>query len=235
MRVAFKTVVLILVFCAPVAQGEQDASLWWSMNAAGTHEVRLYFFWTETCPHCQRAQPDVRRTAGELPWLQLESLNLNADPAHGRRYAELAEQVGQRPLSVPAFLFCGQMLTGYDDAPGMGASLRESLRACKATLDAGGDPLVSSPPEDGRTRLPAFGEVDLSAWSLPAVAVTLGLLDSFNPCAFFVLLFLIFLWISKLDGTLRFVSYIVLICAAVLFIISIIGICSFMVTKKKEK
>jgi uncharacterized membrane protein YqjE len=58
---------------------------------------------------------------------------------------------------------------------------------------------------------------------------------TFSMIAFFItLLFLMFLWISKLDGTLRFVSYIVLLCAAALFAISIISICSFMVTKKKE-
>ena len=52
--------------------------------------------------------------------------------------------------------------------------------------------------------------------------------------AFLTFIFLIFLWISKLDGTLRIVSYAVLLFAVVMFIISIIGICGFMVSKKKN-
>jgi hypothetical protein len=46
-------------------------------------------------------------------------------------------------------------------------------------------------PHAGAAELPMVGRVDLSTWSLPAVAVVLGLVDSFNPCAFFVLLFLL--------------------------------------------
>ena len=36
----------------------------------------------------------------------------------------------------------------------------------------------------------------MSRWSLPTVAVVLGALDSFNPCAFFVLLFLLSLLVN---------------------------------------
>ncbi len=191
MRTVSQSFVIALLIWTIPAHAEDEPSLWWSQNSAGSYDVELYFFWTETCPHCQRALPDVQRMAGEMAWVELQSFNLNDDPAHGRRYVELARETGERAMSVPAFLFCGRMLTGYDNAAGMGAALREGLLACKRSLDAGDNPLATSPPEDGLARLPALGEVDLSAWSLPAVAVTLGLLDSFNPCAFFVLLFLL--------------------------------------------
>lgn len=51
---------------------------------------------------------------------------------------------------------------------------------------------------------------------------------------FLGLLFFMFLLISKLDGNLKSVSYVILISAAVLFAISIIGICSFMIRKRKQ-
>ncbi len=180
-----------LLFFFLATPGHADDDVWWSQDAEGVYTVNLYFFWTETCPHCRRARPDARALADELPWVELRSYNLTADPAHGRRYADLARRAGQRAQSVPACLFCGQMLTGYDNAAGMGNSLRAALRACKAELDSGAEPRIGQPPRDGRARLPGMGEVDLSTWSLPAVALTLGLLDSFNPCAFFVLLFLL--------------------------------------------
>ena len=182
-------VVPLLVIFAALAAAEEP--IWWSQDTAGQQRVRLYFFWTETCPHCQRARPDVKQLVQEAPWLELHSFNLTADVAHGRAYVAMANSVGGRAQSVPAFLFCGQMLTGYDNATGMGQTLRDGLRACKETLDRGDNPLHTVLPSDGRAQLPGFGDVDLSAWSLPAVAVTLGLLDSFNPCAFFVLLFLL--------------------------------------------
>ncbi len=192
----FKPIVTVLLIWGACAHAAENPALWWTQDSAGSQDVRLYFFWTETCPHCQRALPDVHLMAEEMEWLELQSFNLNEDPAHGRRYVELAREAGERAMSVPAFLFCGRMMTGYDNAAGMGAALREGLRSCKRSLDAGNDPLAAAPPEDGSALLPAFGEVDLSTWSLPAVAVTLGLLDSFNPCAFFVLLFLLSLLVN---------------------------------------
>jgi hypothetical protein len=43
----------------------------------------------------------------------------------------------------------------------------------------------------GSASLPVLGTVDLERWSLPLLTVVLAALDAFNPCAFFVLLFLL--------------------------------------------
>jgi hypothetical protein len=36
-----------------------------------------------------------------------------------------------------------------------------------------------------------FGAIDITAWSLPLLTIILGGIDSFNPCAFFILIFLL--------------------------------------------
>ncbi len=36
-----------------------------------------------------------------------------------------------------------------------------------------------------------FGDIDITGWSLPLLAIILGGIDSFNPCAFFILIFLL--------------------------------------------
>ena len=47
--------------------------------------------------------------------------------------------------------------------------------------------------------LPFFNEVDISTLSLPILTIVLGIIDGFNPCAMWVLLFLISLLISIKD------------------------------------
>jgi glutaredoxin/cytochrome c biogenesis protein CcdA len=62
-----------------------------------------------------------------------------------------------------------------------------------ATTTSTTSPVVvaaSSSPLDN-LKLPIFGSLDLSGYSLPALAVILGVLDGFNPCAMWALLFLI--------------------------------------------
>jgi hypothetical protein len=159
--------------------------------------VTLRFFWTRTCPHCQQARPFVHRLAEELPWLELHDYELTGNPDAARLYVELARRLGQEARSVPAFVFCGQMMVGFDDAASVGAELRRALEGCwerggavPATRQA------SAAPASGGERLPLLGDADLEQWSLPLVAIALGTLDSFNPCAFFVLLFLLSLLVN---------------------------------------
>ena len=143
--------------------------------------------------------------AGELEWLDVESLELTRNTENAREYARLARSIGERPSSVPAFVFCGRMLTGYDNPSGMGASLRQQLRECRAAIAAGEwSPETGSKAqtrEPPTVQLPGLDDVDLTAWSLPLVAVVLGGLDSFNPCAFFVLLFLLSLMVNARSRT----------------------------------
>ena len=187
-----RVVALVLSLAVHSATAATSPDTWWGVQADGNYTVHLYFFWTETCPHCQAARPDVDSLASQLPWVELRSYSLTDRPENGRRFVGLAQQVGQRALSVPAFLFCGRMLTGYDSPAGMGATLRQELRACRAQLEGGEDPLAANQQAPtANTYLPGLGAFDLQQWSLPAVAITLGALDSFNPCAFFVLLFLL--------------------------------------------
>ena len=183
------------------AQGGDEQQPWWYVAEDGEPRVRLRFFWTRTCPHCQRARPDVEAMAGEFDWLEVQSLELSRDTDNAGEYVRLARLVGERPSSVPAFIFCDRMVTGYDSPAGMGLLLREQLLACHQAIVAGdrslgmgsaSDAAVELPP----TSLPGLGRVDLAGWSLPMVAIVLGALDSFNPCAFFVLLFLLSLMVN---------------------------------------
>ena len=48
-------------------------------------------------------------------------------------------------------------------------------------------------------KLPLFGEVDLKKLSLPTLAVVIGLADGFNPCAMWVLVYLISIAITLKD------------------------------------
>lgn len=209
--IAFRLFIGLLALCAgagvhgAVSADGATTSQWWHVAPDGETRVRLYFFWTSTCPHCQRARPDIEAMAEELDWLELESLELTRNTGNAREYARLAHSIGERPSSVPAFLFCGRLLTGYDNPSGMGALLRSQLQECRTAIAQGEwspelEPAAESRPPT-TAQLPGLGDVDLTAWSLPLVAIALGGLDSFNPCAFFVLLFLLSLMVNARSRT----------------------------------
>ncbi|MBX3451991.1 MAG: thioredoxin family protein [Planctomycetaceae bacterium] len=60
------------------------------------------------------------------------------------------------------------------------------------------EPLDASPASDTVT-LPLVGEVNWRSWGLPAFTIAVGLIDGFNPCAMWVLLFLLSLLVNLRD------------------------------------
>lgn len=166
--------------------------LWYEEGADGPR-VHLYFFRTARCPHCQAARPDVAAMARELPWLVVHDYEVSADRDGAALYVRMARALGEEARSVPAFLFCERMVTGYDNPQGTGALLREALRECRKSRAPGNGARGDRVPHvaEGDELLARAGLEALAHRSLPLITVAIAALDAFNPCAFFVLLFLL--------------------------------------------
>jgi len=190
MRLAwFGLVALLLAFAARA----DEPYPWVKPGATGQPEVQLYFFWSLTCPHCTAAHPHVEAIPQARPWVKLHALELSRNAANAREFQSIVERSGaQETAGVPAFLFCGEMYFGWDSDAGTGEKLRSRLDACHARVLAGQLAVsVTAATASETIDLPFFGALDAAALSLPALTLVLAGLDAFNPCAFFVLLFLL--------------------------------------------
>jgi glutaredoxin len=163
---------------------------WIKPGTNGKPGVQLYFFWSLTCPHCTEAHPYIAAIPQARPWVKLHELELSRSTENVRRYQSMAKQLGEKAVSVPALLFCGEMHVGWADDATTGALIRRRLDDCRARA-MGESPPVTSTPLSETIQLPLLGAIDPSSLSLPALTLVLAGLDAFNPCAFFVLLFLL--------------------------------------------
>ena len=161
--------------------------------AAQAPEITLHFFWTRECPRCLDALPVVHQLAQDYPWLAVRSYDLIANPALGQVYRGMAAEIGEDARAVPGFLFCGAMLEGFDTRGRQEARLRELLETCHRQVQAGEPPELERAlwTETEPLSLPLVGELRPDQLSLPALTLILAGFDAFNPCAFFVLLFLL--------------------------------------------
>jgi hypothetical protein len=97
----------------------------------------------------------------------------------------LSRQAGYWPPGVPSFVVGGKLLVGFDAE---GNSTQQLL----ALLDDG-----ATRPTNVENRL--FGNLSVERLGLPLFTLALGLLDGFNPCALWVLLFLLSLLVHLRD------------------------------------
>ncbi len=171
---------------------------WTQPGADGQATVNLWFFWSARCPHCLEARPAVLAMAGAHPWVRLHDLELTQHPEHIERYVSMAASLGREAQSVPAFIYCGRMDVGWDRAESSGQALLTALDECRARGVAPAQPLSATPLAE-KLDLPWLGQIDASNLSLPVLTVLIAGMDAFNPCAFFVLLFLLSLLVHQKD------------------------------------
>jgi hypothetical protein len=166
-----------------------------SASGSATPAVDLHFFWSARCPHCLEARPFVLTLPEQLDGVTLHDLEISRSRENAGRYVAMASALGERASAVPAFLFCGEMHVGWESAATTGARLLDRLRACRDRAQGGSVAAAGGAPTE--IDVPGLGRVQVDALSLPMFTVVIAGLDAFNPCAFFVLLFLLGLLVNQ--------------------------------------
>ncbi|MEQ9394872.1 glutaredoxin family protein [Haliea sp.] len=136
----------------------------------------LEVFVRSGCPHCDNAKAFLPRFAAQHPWLAIHYRAVDRDPEARDDLHRHARASGSWPPGVPTFVFNGRVLVGFADAEST-APLLNALIA--------GDAAASSIESD------LFGSLSVAKLGLPLFTLAIGLLDGFNPCAMWVLLFLL--------------------------------------------
>jgi glutaredoxin len=143
------------------------------------HDGRLHVFFHPDCPHCHRAI-EFLRTRSEVD-VVLHDVSTSGNEA---LMLTVARQHGIREngLGVPLFVRGSRYLMGFESAETTGNEIL--ALASDETAIARGD-------AEAKISLPLLGEIDPSRYSLPVLTALMGLSDGFNPCAMWVLVYLI--------------------------------------------
>ena len=151
-----------------------------STAQGGSQGAPLQVFFHPECPHCHDAieflesQQTVRYQLHDVSTARGERLLLDFAKEHG---------IAEDQLGVPLFVCGSNYLIGYESAETTG----RALLSCRA-----GHPSAEGLEADpARVHIPLLGEIDPSRYSLLALTALMGLSDGFNPCAMWVLLYLI--------------------------------------------
>ncbi len=183
-----------------------------TLTAIAETAVDLHVFWSLRCPHCLKALPELRQMAAEHPWLHLHDYEITQSPTNLQRFQDMALAHGETALAVPTLFYCGHMEVGWPDAAVQQAELLARLEACRQGT-AAIPPTVETP-----LNLPLLGEIRLADLSLPVLTILLAGLDAFNPCAFFVLLFLLSLLTHQHQRSrMLLIGGIFVLCSGVLY------------------
>jgi thiol-disulfide isomerase/thioredoxin len=201
-------VVLIIVLLAGIFLNQSQAF--------AADQVVLHLFWAKGCPHCTKEKAFLTGLNQRHPQLIIKEYEIS-----DQKNVDLLVKVGRELQAdiggVPFTVIGEEYVSGYmnDDTTGkkieamvvaafntMPTDLVASLQLDnpQPTLKISYEPVPTSPSDQSLIiTLPVLGTVNAADFSLPALTVVIALLDGFNPCAMWVLLFLISMLLGMKD------------------------------------
>jgi thiol-disulfide isomerase/thioredoxin len=155
----------------------------------------ITLFWGEGCPHCEREKAFLKDLEKKHPGLQVRDYEVWKNKGSGALYKQVLRTAGIKQAGVPTTVVGTAVFMGFNDQTRR--SIEEAVSRCvrdgcpDGVAEVSKRDLAQNAETAGIVRIPFLGSIDPASVSLPVFTIIIGALDSFNPCAFFVLLFLL--------------------------------------------
>lgn len=168
--------------------------------------VLIYFFWGSGCPHCKEEKLFLNEIKKKHPVIEIRDFEVWYEKRNAVLLSKMAAAYNLMTSGVPVTFVGKNVFVGFSEQSRK--EIGEAIQKCLADecinpeLILSGTPVVIK-PESGEISqktenleckeksktvyIPWVGNLDASEMSLPVITIVIAGLDSFNPCAFFVL------------------------------------------------
>ena len=175
--------------------------------SAKAYDVKLYFFHGDGCPHCAEEEEYLEELEDKYDYLEVIEFEVWYDENNANLMYNVAATFGTAIKGVPYTVIGNYDLNGYSSSfeKVIAEKIEEahengSANVVSAVIDAGKSIDIDDvKKEDTTVTIPLIGEVDAKSFSLPLIAAAIGIVDGFNPCAMWILIFLIGFLITTKD------------------------------------
>lgn len=179
-------------------------------------KVNIYFFHKTSCPHCKKEGKLLDSLEQKYENINIYRFEVSGDSQNAEYLTEVKKLFDETSGGVPYTVIGTETFLGYNSYVG------EKL---EKTIQNYLDIKKETEQEKATFNLPIVGKTDAKEVSIPFVAILLGVIDGFNPCAMWVLLFLINMFIDMKDKKKMFIlGYTFLFTSALVYFLSMLGI-----------
>ncbi len=196
-------------------------------------KVTVYLFYSSSCVHCKAENAfldDLEDQYGDTIDIKRYEVTQNAT---NNNYLKLVkERVGSTSSGVPFTVIGQKSYVGYSKS--IGSEMKDTIDSYIDSMnnnitddksDNKTNDNQTEVEEDTTKHIPFLGTVDAKQVSLPLVAVILGTIDGFNPCAMWILLFLINMLFNMKDRKkMWLLGLIFLFTSAFVYFLAMLGL-----------
>lgn len=177
-------------------------------NATFAYDVDLYLFHSSSCPHCKEEKDYLKQLEKDYDYLDVHYYEVHDNMLVT---SKVKEGLNIKENYVPITIVGSDYIIGFSDVTRSEIkSLIEKYhdnKGCDAVAKILDDKKIDDCIKQNKgikekntvKEIPLIGKVDIKKASLPLISLAIGLVDGFNPCAMWILLFLITMLINMKD------------------------------------
>ena len=181
-----------------------------SQHLLADGNLTVYFFYSTTCPHCHEESIFLTRLQSQHPSVEIKSFAVDVSSSNKGLWMRFAKAYSVTSTGVPQTYIGDKVVVGYGSYETHGKLIEGIVNACleNGCADSYTNVLKSEGNQTVNTTIienylidyPIIGTIDMRTLSLPVLSVLIGLLDGFNPCAMWVLVYLIMMLTNTRTG-----------------------------------
>lgn len=177
-------------------------------------KVNIYLFYSKICPHCQKEEKYFETLKEKYQdKINIYTYEVTENKTNNEIMKSLKKELKENSQGVPFTIIGSKTFLGYDE------SFNERI---ENTIDSY---LNENTTTDNIYTIPILGKVEAKNASIILIAIILGFIDGFNPCAMWILLLLINMCISIKDKKkMLIVCLTFIITSGIIYFLSMLGI-----------
>lgn len=173
-------------------------------------QLDLYLFYGDGCPHCKALEEYLDDYLKDKDNIKLHEYEIWYSEENQNLFKKVQNAMNIKANGIPYLVIGGDVVQGfmenyteekingyikyyqnkdYNDKAGVALGLKEETLNNSAIKK----------DKDTKYEVPILGKIDAKKVSLPLLAVVIGAVDGFNPCAMWILLFLISMLLGMHD------------------------------------
>lgn len=177
-------------------------------------KVNIYLFYSKICPHCQKEEKYFETLKEKYQdKINIYTYEVTENKTNNEIMKSLKKELKENSQGVPFTIIGSKTFLGYDE------SLNERIEnTIESYLD-------ENTKTDNTYTIPILGKIEAKNASIILIAIILGFIDGFNPCAMWILLLLINMCISINDKKkMLIVCLTFIITSGIIYFLSMLGI-----------
>jgi len=176
------------------------------IGGVSASDVKLYLFHSESCPHCASERKFLNEIKDDYPNVEFVEYEVTMVEENMNLLKDVKEALEDYNNYVPYTVIGENSLSGFNE--NTKASILQYLDRCisdgcqdivSKVINGESINLKNEEIEEEEFTVPILGKIDAKTVSLPILAVIIGFIDGFNPCAMWVLIFLISMLLGMKD------------------------------------